>query len=90
MSSTGPVYDAIETKLSAGLLPAHLQVINESHMHSGPATESHFKVILFMSMSDYQIRHRMSHLLHERHLVVCSHLNELMTTTASSLMCMLH
>jgi BolA-like protein len=44
MSSTGPVYDAIETKLSAGLSPAHLQVINESHMHSGPATESHFKV----------------------------------------------
>eukprot|EP00953_Heterococcus_sp_UTEX-ZZ885_P015643 8806-Heterococcus_DN1.PRE.2 len=45
MSSTGPVYDAIETKLSAGLSPAHLQVINESHMHSGPATESHFKVV---------------------------------------------
>jgi stress-induced morphogen len=44
MSSTGPVYDAIETKLSEGLSPAHLQVINESHMHSGPATESHFKV----------------------------------------------
>ena len=24
----------------------HLEVINESHMHSGPNTESHFKVIL--------------------------------------------
>ena len=35
----------IETKLNESLCPDFLEVINESHMHSGPATESHFKVI---------------------------------------------
>ena len=25
---------------------SHLEVINESHMHSGPNTETHFKVVL--------------------------------------------
>lgn len=35
----------IETKLTEKLSPDFLEVINESHMHSGPATESHFKVI---------------------------------------------
>tara|TARA_B100000575_G_C22702411_1_gene424517 strand:+ start:81 stop:380 length:300 start_codon:yes stop_codon:yes gene_type:complete len=25
---------------------SHLEVINESHMHSGPNTDSHFKVVL--------------------------------------------
>lgn len=34
----------IESKLREALSPVHLEVINESHMHSGPATESHFKV----------------------------------------------
>ncbi len=37
----------IEAKLRAALDPAHLQVINESHMHSvPPGSESHFKVIV--------------------------------------------
>ena len=35
----------IESKLKDELSPEFLEVINESHMHSGPATESHFKVI---------------------------------------------
>jgi len=35
----------IETKLTKELSPEFLEVINESHMHSGPATESHYKVI---------------------------------------------
>jgi len=34
----------IESKLNAALDPQELEVENESHMHSGPATESHFKV----------------------------------------------
>ena len=25
---------------------AHVEIINESHMHAGPATDSHFKLIL--------------------------------------------
>lgn len=33
-------------KLNQQLLPSYLQVDNESHMHGGPATESHFKVVV--------------------------------------------
>lgn len=34
----------IETKLNEGLAPSLLNVENESHMHGGPATESHFNI----------------------------------------------
>lgn len=37
---------SIENKLTKALQPDVLDVINESHMHSGPATESHFKVVV--------------------------------------------
>jgi len=38
---------AIEDKLNAALQPTHLEVLDESHMHSVPAgAESHFKVTL--------------------------------------------
>ena len=41
------VQRSIETKLQGALAPAHLEVINESHMHSvPPGSESHFKVIV--------------------------------------------
>ncbi len=36
----------IERKLADSLSPRHLEVINESHMHAGPATESHFKLVI--------------------------------------------
>lgn len=37
----------IEAKLRSALSPVHLEVINESHQHSGPPNaESHFKVIV--------------------------------------------
>ena len=37
----------IEEKLQQALNPAHLQVINESHMHSVPPnSETHFKVVV--------------------------------------------
>ncbi|HEX9789325.1 MAG TPA: BolA/IbaG family iron-sulfur metabolism protein [Kiloniellales bacterium] len=37
----------IEAKLRASLAPSHLQVVNESHMHSvPPGSESHFKVVV--------------------------------------------
>ncbi|HNN96428.1 BolA family protein [Haliangium sp. UPWRP_2] len=37
----------IEAKLRGALAPVHLEVINESHNHSGPPNaESHFKVIV--------------------------------------------
>ena len=40
----GAMQETIEGRLNEALRPVHLEVINESHMHSGPAKESHFKV----------------------------------------------
>lgn len=40
------VQQTIHDKLVDALAPAALEVINESHRHSGPATESHFKVVV--------------------------------------------
>ncbi|WP_111976477.1 BolA family protein [Algibacillus agarilyticus] len=37
---------SIIEKLSLTFTPRVLDVVNESHMHSGPALESHFKVIM--------------------------------------------
>ena len=42
----GPIHAAIAAKLSSGLTPHHLDVINQSHMHSGSGTETHFKVVV--------------------------------------------
>lgn len=37
----------IEDKLRAALSPEHLEVVNESHMHSVPkGSETHFKVVV--------------------------------------------
>lgn len=38
------IQDTIQAKLSEALLPSMLEVANESHMHGGPATESHFNI----------------------------------------------
>lgn len=43
-AARGEMQETIEARLSEALSPVHLEVINESHMHSGPAKESHFKV----------------------------------------------
>ena len=41
------VQETIEAKIAAELAPLHLEVINESHMHSvPPGSESHFKVVV--------------------------------------------
>jgi stress-induced morphogen len=42
----GPIEVALQSNLMAAFSPTQLQVLNESHMHSGPATESHFKVVV--------------------------------------------
>ena len=44
--------ETIQKKLTENLGPAILSVDNESHMHSGPATESHFKVTIVSSAFD--------------------------------------
>jgi len=38
--------DHLQEQLSIALEPSHLEVINESSKHSGPATESHFKLVV--------------------------------------------
>ena len=38
--------DQIKNKIEDAFHPHHMDLINESHMHAGPATESHFKLIL--------------------------------------------
>ncbi|MCL1092675.1 BolA family protein [Shewanella kaireitica] len=43
----------ITEKLTAALLPSHLEVINESHNHHVPPnSETHFKVIISSSQFD--------------------------------------
>lgn len=36
----------IVDKLKSRFNPAHLEVDNESHMHSGPATDSHYRLVV--------------------------------------------
>ena len=36
----------IQHKLTETFSPTHLAIENESHLHSGPATDSHFKVVV--------------------------------------------
>lgn len=46
-NSNAPIQSAIEQKLADGFQATHLEVENESHMHSVPAnSETHFKVTL--------------------------------------------
>ncbi len=43
----------IETALADAFAPAHLEVANESHMHSVPAnSETHFRVVLVSARFD--------------------------------------
>jgi stress-induced morphogen len=45
--------ERIETKLRAALLPVHLVVENESHMHNVPkGSENHFKVLVVSPVFD--------------------------------------
>lgn len=47
------IQQQIEAKLQQALPVAHLEVINESHMHSvPPGSETHFKVVLVSSDFD--------------------------------------
>ena len=51
------VQTAIEKKLAESLTPAHLEVINESHMHNvPPGSESHFKVIVVSDVFEAKSR----------------------------------
>lgn len=39
----------ITSQLKLALNPEHCEVVNESENHSGPATESHFKIVVVSS-----------------------------------------
>ncbi|XP_076074033.1 DNA-binding transcriptional regulator BolA-like isoform X2 [Mytilus galloprovincialis] len=58
-----PVESSITKKLTEGLKPQYLEVINESFMHNVPkGSESHFKVVVISDMFEGQPlikRHRM-------------------------------
>lgn len=61
-SSAGPIQQSIESKLTETFSPVHLEVWNESYMHSVPrGSETHFKVLVvsdhFKGLSIIQ-RHR--------------------------------
>lgn len=46
-ASNTRVQTQIETKLSSAMSVVHIEVVNESHMHSVPPdSETHFKVVL--------------------------------------------
>ena len=38
------VQETITNKITSNLQPTHIVVANESHMHGGPATESHYNL----------------------------------------------
>jgi BolA-like protein 1 len=47
------LHERIQTKLSAGLQPVHLDVENESRMHNvPPGSETHFKVLVVSEAFD--------------------------------------
>ena len=48
-SYAGPVAAAMQQDLEAALNPSYLRFENESNNHGGPATDSHFKLILVAS-----------------------------------------
>jgi BolA protein len=59
----------IEAKLHARLSPVHLEVANESHYHSRPGTDTHFRIIV-VSESFKNIK------LSDRHKVIYQTLDE--------------
>jgi len=40
------IEEQIKQKLTENFQPSHLELDNESYMHAGPATDSHFKLTL--------------------------------------------
>ena len=48
----GPIAQSIHDKLVDALTPVALEVIDESHQHSGPKKETHFKVVIVADAFD--------------------------------------
>ncbi len=81
------VQQTIESKISTSLAPAHLEVVNESHLHSvPPGSESHFRLVIvsehFEGLALLQ-RHRSVNRILEQELRDGLHALSLQTLTAS-------
>jgi len=46
VAMTNNMENHLKTQLEAALKPDYCEVVNESNQHSGPATESHFKLVI--------------------------------------------
>jgi len=81
------VQQKIETKIRSSLAPSHLEVIDESHMHSvPPGSESHFRVVVVSERFEDQPlvqRHRAVNRILERELREGVHALSLQTLTAT-------
>jgi len=79
------VQETIERKLAVSLEPAHLEVINESYMHSvPPGSESHFKVVVVADSFDgvsLVRRHQRVHGILEKELKEDVHALSMQTLT---------
>mgnify|MGYP001311358731 CR=1 FL=1 len=54
-TNLGPIAQGLQSELDRAFAPTELQIINESHMHSGPATESHFKVVVVSDAFSFEM-----------------------------------
>ncbi|MDC0598448.1 BolA/IbaG family iron-sulfur metabolism protein [Gammaproteobacteria bacterium] len=65
------IADTIKSKVMSRITPDYIELLNESHMHAGPATESHFKLVLvadeFKTLSPVK-RHQMLYKLLQEEL----------------------
>ena len=84
-ATAGTMASAIEEKITAGLSPGHLEVINESNNHNVPkGSESHFKLIVVSAQFEGQRtlhRHRMVYAILEQELAGSVHALALHTYT---------
>ena len=46
LNDAGPVAAAMKSELETAFTPAYMRFENESNNHGGPATDSHFKLVL--------------------------------------------
>ena len=81
------VQSTIEEKIGAALAPAHLEVVNESHMHNvPPGSESHFRLVIVSDRFDgvpRVRRHQMVNGILEAELRDSIHALSMQTLTAA-------
>ncbi len=83
MSQTS-MQEHLTQQLTLALEPSHLEVLNESHQHAGPAAESHFKLVVVSDkFNDMRLldRHRLINALFAEEL---NHIHALAMHTYTS------